>query len=82
MWFEDKRTNEKGVCSHAEWYIMCDGTRTLLSCRELPDGRGMLHSVWFVGTILKFFGLGSRNSRSTEAIHARTRIPKIRERAA
>ena len=37
MWFEDKGTNKKGVCSHAEWHIMCYGARTLLSCRELPD---------------------------------------------
>ena len=81
MWFEDKRTNKKGVCSHAEWHIMCYGARTLLSCGELPDTRGMLHSM-LVGTVLKFFGLGSRNSRSLEAVHARTRIPKICERAA
>ena len=81
MWFEDKRANKKGVCSHAEWYIMCYGARTLLYCGELPDTRGMLHSV--IGrNDLEVFGLGSRNSRSLEAVHARTRIPKIRERAA
>ena len=81
MWFKDKRTNEKGVCSYVEWHIMCYGARTLLPCGELPDTRGILHSV-AVGTILIFFELGSRNSRSFEAIHAGTRIPKIRERAA
>ena len=37
---------------------------------------------WLVGTILKIVELGSRDSRSPEAIHARTRIPEIRERVA
>ena len=81
MWFEDKRANKKGVCSHAEWHIMCYGARTLLSCGELSDTRGMLHSI--IGLYdPKIFGSGSCNPRSLEAVHARTRIPKIRERAA
>ena len=37
---------------------------------------------WLAGTILKCFVLGSRNPRSLEAIHARTRIPKLCERVA
>jgi hypothetical protein len=45
MWFEDKRTNKEGICPHAEWHIMCYGAGTLLSCGELPDTRGMLHSM-------------------------------------
>lgn len=81
MWFEDKRTNEKSVRAHAEWYIMCYGACTLLYCGELPDTRGML--LCMIGRCdSENFVPGSCNSRSLKTIHARTRVPKIRERAA
>lgn len=45
MRFEGKGTNEKGICAHVEWHIMCYGACTLLSCGELPDTRGALQDL-------------------------------------